>query len=227
MLGLHLLEKSTDEMLQELARDVTAELHPDLVYHLNDGFLGPQLQHPLVYQVPLISNGHANAQYAWKTGALKKAEEEKNWDRYVFLHERPHRIHAFQTIMRHFTNAEYWRIFGEVWTDTENLWQNKADFKRLLNSKRPNREAMMTEEEIEYMDKLPHEFTVYRGCRKNLNENGMSWTLDYDKAQWFMNRLNRFGDGKILEATIPKHEIYAVFLGRGETEVVWYKRRNA
>ena len=222
------MDKTTDEMLLELARDMKAELHPDLKYYLEeDGILGPQLRHPLVYQVPLFTNGHANAQYAWKKEAVEKAEKEKNWSRYVYLHERPYRIHAFQTIMHILSPKEYWEIFGEIWTDTENQWQNKSDFKRLLNSKRPNREAMMTEQEIEFLSKLPETVTIYRGCRKNLNENGMSWTLDYEKAQWFMNRLNKYGDGKILTAVVPKSEIYAVFLGRNESEVVWYKKRKA
>lgn len=220
------MEKTPDEMMLELARDIAAELHPDLAYYLEDGILGKQIRHPLVYQVPIFSNGHANAQYMWKKEALKKAEDENNWDRYIFTHERPYRIHAFQTIMHRLSPTEYWRIFGEIWTDTENQWQNKSDFKRLLNSKRQNREAMMTEEEIEFLAGLPEQVTIYRGCRKRLNENGMSWTLDYEKAKWFMNRLNQSGDGKILEAVVPKHEIYAVFLGRNESEVLWYKRRK-
>ena len=46
----------------------------------------------------------------------------------------------------------------------------------------------------------------------------MSWTLDYDKAEWFANRFGT--DGYILEATINKNDIVAFFDVRGESEVV-------
>jgi hypothetical protein len=209
----------------EEARLMAEDLLPELQPYIDYGTLGAQLRHPLVYYVPLWNNGRANAQYKWKLEAQHKALMEKEWERYIFNYERPWRLQGFQEIMHLMTDTEYWRLFAQVWTDTENQWQNKSAMKRLLNSKRKNREAMMNEEEQSYMRTLPESVTIYRGCRKDLNENGMSWTLNREKAEFFANRFQH-EDGKILEATVNKKEIYAVFLGRKEFEVVWYKKRK-
>jgi hypothetical protein len=54
--------------------------------------------------------------------------------------------------------------------------------------------------------------------RKGLNEDGLSWTLDKAKAEFFANRFSK--GGIILEREIPKSDIIAVLTGRGESEVI-------
>ena len=60
--------------------------------------------------------------------------------------------------------------------------------------------------------------TVYRGCQKGINEDGISWTLKRDKAEWFATRFGK--EGKVLEMSINKEKIVAVFTGRNEFEAV-------
>ncbi len=69
---------------------------------------------------------------------------------------------------------------------------------------------------------LPDVVTVYRGCQKNQNENGLSWTLDKEKAQFFATRLGK--QGIVLEKTVKKNQIVAVLLGRNEQEVIITER---
>ena len=76
----------------------------------------------------------------------------------------------------------------------------------------------MDESEIQLLNSLPELVTIYRGCVKGLNEDGLSWTLDKAKAKFFANRFSK--DGIILEREIPKSDIIAVLLGRGESEVI-------
>jgi len=197
----------------------TEELHPDLVPYVSEGPLGKQLRHPLVYQFGMMGNGWANAYYLQKIGDVKKALQNKKYDSYVWLHERPYRIEAFKEIEHLLSDTAYWKLVADIWTDTENQWQNYKEWKDLIGSKRSNRHYMMTEEEDNLLRSLADEVTIYRGCQKGINEKGLSWTLDKSIAEFFANRLGK--KGIVLEKKISKSNIIAVFTGRGETEVIW------
>ena len=201
----------------------TEELHPDLVAYVSEGPLGKQLRHPLVYQFGMMGNGWANAYYLQKISDVKKALQNKKYDSYVWLHERPYRIEAFQEIEHLLSDTAYWKLVADIWTDTENQWQNYEEWKDLIGSKRSNRHYMMTEEEDNLLRSLADEVTIYRGCQKGINENGLSWTLDKSIAEFFANRLGK--KGIVLEKKISKSDIIAVFTGRGETEVIWEDKK--
>jgi hypothetical protein len=208
-----------NETLQRLLAETNEPLHPDLVPYLElDGAIGPQLRHPLVYQVPLFSNGSANAYYLQKKKDLEKAIAEKKFNQFIYLHERPYRLQAFISIAKDLPDTKYWSILSGIWTDTENQWQNLEQWKELLSANRYDRHYLMDESEIELLNSLPELVTIYRGCVKGLNEDGLSWTLDKGKAEFFANRFSK--EGIILERDIPKSEIIAVLTGRGESEVI-------
>jgi hypothetical protein len=76
----------------------------------------------------------------------------------------------------------------------------------------------MDAEEFAKFKSFPETLTVYRGCQKGINENGLAWTLNKGKAEWFANRLDK--KGIVLEKTISKSEIVAFFQGRQEEEVI-------
>ena len=199
----------------------TEELHPDLVPYVSDGILGKQLCHPLVYQFGMMGNGWANAYYLQKIGDVEKALQNKNYDSYVWLHERPYRIEAFREIEHLLSDTAYWKLVADIWTDTENQWQNYQEWKDLMGSDRLSRNYLMDEEEFNTLLALPDVVTIYRGCQKGINEHGLSWTLDKSIAQWFSTRLERDGEPIVLERTVPKSDIIAVFTGRGESEVIF------
>ena len=208
-----------EEVFADLIKATAEPLHSDLLPYLEEGVLGKQLRHPLVYQVPLWANGHANAYYLQKQEAVKKALAEKNYNSYVYLHERPYRLEAFVKIANKLTDTKYWTLLGSIWTDTENQWQNHEVWKTLLSSERSNRQYLSGEAGDNLLRSLPEEVTIYRGCQPGLNENGLSWTLDKSKAEFFANRFGK--KGIILERKIPKSEIVALLTVRGETEVIW------
>ena len=207
-----------EELLQRLM-EIVEPLHPDLIpYFEADGALGAQVRHPLVYQVPLWSNGSANAYYLQKKKDLEKAIAEKNFNQIIYLHERPYRLQAFIQIAPQLSDTKYWSILSGIWTDTENQWQNLEHWKELLSANRSSRHYLMDESEVQLLNSLPEFVKIYRGCVKGLNEDGLSWTLDKAKAEFFANRFSK--EGIILEREIPKSEIIAVLLGRGESEVI-------
>ena len=208
-----------EELLQRLLQETKEPLHRDLLPYLEStGALGAQLRHPLVYQVPLFSNGSANAYYLQKKKDLETALAEKNFNRVIYLHERPYRLQAFIEIAPQLPDTKYWSILSGIWTDTENQWQNLEQWKELLSANRSSRHYLMDESEIQLLNSLPELVTIYRGCVKGLNEDGLSWTLDKAKAEFFANRFSK--EGIILERAIPKSDIIAVLTGRGESEVI-------
>jgi hypothetical protein len=201
----------------------TEELHPDLQPYLEEGAIGLQLRHPLVYLVPLWGNGHANALYEHKVKGVKDALANNKYSSYIFLHERPYRLDAFTLIQSKLSDTQYWSLLSDIWTDTENQWQGLNKWKQLLSSNRPSRHYLMNEEEFNLLQSLPDEVTIYRGCQAGINENGLSWTLNKKKAEFFANRFGK--EGIILERKIPKSNIIAFLNGRGESEVIWEEKK--
>ena len=71
-------------------------------------------------------------------------------------------------------------------------------------------QKLMDTDEYAVFCELDEVVTVYRGVT--------SWTLDRKTAEWFAGR---FGEsGTVYEAQISKAHIHAVFLNRGESEVI-------
>ena len=110
-------------------------------------------------------------------------------------------------------------LLGKFWTEEENPNGDvnvsvslAARWFRLADKK-----SLMYDDEYETYTALPENFIVYRGVTSGRNPNGMSWTREYDKAEWFSNR---FGEGYVLEGTVNKKDTLAFFNRRGEEEIV-------
>jgi len=208
-----------EELMEKMVAEYSEPLHPDLLpYFERSKGEWEMLRHPLVYQVPFRSNGSANAQYAQKLKALEKAMADKDYKQSVWLVERPYRVEAFIKIADKLSDTDYWKLLSNVWTDTENQYAHIEEWKNLLASKRSSRHYMMNEEEDNILRSLAQEVTIYRGCQKGINEDGLSWTLDKSIAKFFANRFGK--KGIILERTVSKNDIVAVLTGRGESEVI-------
>jgi hypothetical protein len=212
-----------EELMAKIVAEHSEALNPDLVpYFEADGAIGAQLRHPLVYQVPFFSNGSANAQYAKKLKAVEKAIDDKDYKQSVWLVEKPYRIEAFIKIADDLLDTQYWRLLSEIWIDTENQWQNLGKWKELLSSNRSSRHYLMGEDEDNLLRSLPEKVTIYRGCQKRINEDGLSWSLDKSIAKFFANRFGK--KGIILKKTVSKKDIVALLTGRGESEVIFLER---
>ena len=55
-------------------------------------------------------------------------------------------------------------------------------------------------------------------CTPNLNEDGISYTLDKKRAEWFSKRFRK--DGTVVQKVVRKKRIVAYLDGRNEQEVV-------
>ena len=141
-----------------------------------------------------------------------------NYYRYVFLHKRQYRTQAFKAISVRLADDEYWELLSEIWLASDNVWQNLEDWKVLLTSKRSHREAMMDVGEQAFLSNLKYTVTIYRGCKKDLNEGGLSWTLDRSIAESYAERIGE--GGIVLQRKINKPEIVAYLDGREESEII-------
>jgi hypothetical protein len=86
-----------EELLERLVQERSEKLHPDLEPYLEDGVLGAQIRHPLVYQVPLVSNGNANAQYKQKKQGLEDALIAGAYGKIHLLARAPIPLRSVQT----------------------------------------------------------------------------------------------------------------------------------
>ena len=110
-------------------------------------------------------------------------------------------------------------LLGKCWTEEENP-NDDVNVPLSLSArwfKSADKQALMYEDEYETYKNLPETFTIYRGVSHGRNPDGMSWTREYNKAEWFSNR---FGEGYILEGVARKEDALAFFNRRGEEEIV-------
>jgi hypothetical protein len=199
------------------------ELHEELKKYIFEAdFIGQVLQHPLVYQVPYSPqfNKMVNKQFEFKKNKLEQAIENKDWDNYIFMHERPYRIEAFQAIEENLSNKEYWSTLKSIFVDSENIYQNFNDWENLFYSERDCKEYFMSEDNKLAFDELPEELIIYRGFVNDDGENSFSWSLDIEKAIWFANRFSKGEEYYVAKATVNKKDIIGYTNDRNEEEIV-------
>jgi len=82
----------------------------------------------------------------------------------------------------------------------------------------------MAKEDIEFLNALPSEVTIYRGTDlKELTSDyyGQSWTLNKEVADFFAYKHYRTDKNRcVIKATIKKEFIYGYVSSRGECECI-------
>lgn len=190
-----------------------AGLHPDLREHVEPmKRFGHMLRHPLVYAVPYfpheMSDEHLNSLYKFRKEQVQKALDAGDYNLYVFSHERPHRLTALMDIEYMLTPEQMYDIMFSVYTDSENIWQHYETWVALLY-------PLTGEDPWKSVHELPEgDFTIYRGGSRN----GISWTLDYDKASWFAKRFGAMDP--VWKATVNRNEVVGYTDCRNEKEVI-------
>lgn len=204
------------ELIDLLTRD--EPLHPDLEEHLVMTDFGRMVHHPLVIE-HAPRPAMVNYRYEAKRKALREAMSDSNWHQAVWLHERPYRLDAFMQIEDDLDDDEYWSLLADIWIDSENIWQNLDQWRRLFESTRSG--SPMTEEEEAALAAMPDPVPVYRGGVEDANEYGLSWTTDRERAEWFAVRMTADDEvGVVLDGLVAKEHVAAYFTGRGESEIV-------
>jgi hypothetical protein len=110
---------------------------------------------------------------------------------------------------------KYPEIVRDVWTDSENIYQNFGLWRMILK-------PFIGKDVFQTLSALPDEFTVYRGG----SPDGFSWTLKKETAEWFSRRFRSEDDHlPVWEITIPKSKAIAYFTDRSEEEILWIPKQ--
>jgi len=206
------------------------ELRDDLKEYLSEREGGMvMMHHPLYvsnFYAPTL-NRQINRSIAAKEKAVEEARARGDWGLILGLHERPYRMQAFKSLQNEMTDAEFWSDVSWLWTDSENIWQHIADWRRVWRSKRPGRDTVMDDDERAKLESLPDVIEVFRGTYVWPHmDRGLSWTLDRDKAVWFAYRYKpEHYSPWVVSGKIRKKNVIAYFDGRSEQEIVLLPER--
>ena len=155
----------------------------------------------------------------WKHFVFDCVDRANDFSRILMMIGKPWRLTFLKYAKDYLDSETFASSFSLCWVDSENPNMDaNVSIKEFISwFKKADKEILMEKEDYEIWKSLPEEFTVYRGVSNGRAEYGLSWTRNYDTANWFANR---FGEGYVLEAKINKKHALAYLNSRGEDEVV-------
>lgn len=158
-----------------------------------------------------------NKPYRVRRELAQKYLEEENFNSFIFIHERPFRLEALVEVLFSIKKEDLFQIVEYVWTDSEDPCVNLEVWKYIFNYC----------EELGVLEDskkdLPEKFTIYRGTRAGVEDNGISWTLDASVAKMFSERFytKRTDKQPIVKVKeVKKEDIFLFTDARGEKEVI-------
>jgi len=132
---------------------------------------------------------------------------------------------VFIKYMDSFSDEEYWKKLAYVYILQDFMELPYEMFKTIFSANRSNRDKLMSNEDIKFLENLPETITIYRGgATKEKNTGyGISWTLNKDIAQQFVNRKKVLANDEmeVLEITINKSKVVAYINERNEEEIIY------
>ena len=152
-----------------------------------------------------------------------KAIDKSDINRISYLINKPFLLTWFKFINYYLSEKDYAELLSYIWVTQENP---NCDVNVSINEviqffKKANKKLLMNKEDYSIYNNLPKEFEVYRGVSPGRNLNGISYTTNRKKAEWFMHRFEKENKkGKLLKATIKKENVLAYFNTRDEEEIV-------
>ena len=132
----------------------------------------------------------------------------------------PYKLAFVKYAKEYLSGKDFAELLADAWTMAENPNDdiNVSLSEAVELFKAADKKYLMDKTEYAFYKKLPEVVTAYRGVGVGRNPKGLSWTLDYDKAEWFANRWGK--KGYIQKAEVKKEYILAYFASRNEEEIV-------
>ncbi|WP_391560630.1 hypothetical protein [Robertmurraya sp.] len=128
----------------------------------------------------------------------------------------PNAVIYFSEQCRHLTNYAYWFYLSTIWVS----YSGHSDlqlWKKLFRASRPKRaNSIMKPSELEVFKKLPKYIMAYRAQRPG-ETDWISYTLDLHIAARFARER---GVNEVVEYQLRKTDVIALFLRRGEQELL-------
>ncbi len=164
-----------------------------------------------------------NALTRWREVMKDRIQECENVYQLYLMVNKPYRIAFLKYTVDFMSRDDMSQILADIWISTEspNLDPNMSKSKLVSLFKKANPKELMNEDELKVFNEFEETVTIYRGVTSYNADNikALSWTLDFDKAEWFSNRFGE-EDGTVYETEIEKSHILAYFSRRSESEVI-------
>jgi hypothetical protein len=193
--------------------EVYSELHPDLADCLDDDGDALFVYHPLVHTWPYDPQ-KLNAQYEGKQRQLNQLLPAKNYERAIWLYERPYRLgtlYEWVSERRLRRGLRLRALLAKVWKDTE--YPHQFDQLPLLS-------FAVAGYTSDVDTPLPRRLTVWRGASGDYPA-GISWTATRAVAEKFARRFATDGERpRLSEARVDRDRVLGYFIGRQEDEIV-------
>ena len=156
--------------------------------------------------------------------ALKKGDLVKA----LMMYERPFRLQELMDLnLDNFEPEKVGEVIRYVWTDSENPHVNNFVWRTLFEEFRG---YLMSKQDQKEYNALPDKFIIYRGTTNPLAEEDdfykpLSWTLNEKIAEKFSVRFDQQDAGRVLKREIKKTDAAALFLNRGEQEIIYFPKQ--
>lgn len=168
-----------------------------------------------------ITQGDENLS-AWRGLMVKQIDQAKNAYHIYMMLNKPYALSFLSLAEPHLSKKDFSEILADAWIRSENPNMDKNFVKKSLVDmfKKADQSILMDGEEKEMFDSFDDTVTIYRGVTSYNAKNikALSWTTDYQTAEWFAHRFGE--EGTVYEAQISKEHILAFFNGRNESEVI-------
>lgn len=168
-----------------------------------------------------ITQGDENLS-AWRGLMVKQIDQAKNAYHIYMMLNKPYALSFLSLAEPHLSQKDFSEILADAWIRSENPNMDKNFVKKSLVDmfKKADQSILMDGEEREMFDSFDDTVTIYRGVTSYNAKNikALSWTTDYQTAEWFAHRFGE--EGTVYEAQISKEHILAFFNGRNESEVI-------
>jgi len=156
---------------------------------------------------------------------LLRQEDSIDWDAATGNLGRNEVFRIVDELKDEIKDKDYWMLIGFCYTVSDFCYNDYETLKKYLNTNRVNKEHIMNEEDRSFLNSLPDQIKVFRGCSKKEIKNGVfrfSWTLDREIAYFFAYKYRRNSniDCDIVEQIIDKKDVLAYFNDRNEQEIL-------
>ena len=134
---------------------------------------------------------------------------------------KPYRLTFFKYIQEYLSDKDFAELLMSSWVETEFITDNpNVKMKEFISwFEKANKIYLMDKDSFEQYNKLPEKFSIYRGVGNRRYKNGMSWTLNKDKAIWFSERF-KYDDKHVYYGIVEKQDVLAYTNERNEYEII-------
>ena len=138
----------------------------------------------------------------------------------LYLINKPYRLFYVKCCWDYMSEKDRAEALKFAWITSENMNHDanikQHDIQKMFQE--VNKEYLMSASDFRKYKSLSNEFIVYRGIQHNAKEEGFSWTLSKEKAEWFASRFNNHG--KVVKRKVHKKDVLAYIDDLGEQEII-------